>query len=184
MEIKIGTNQILKVLHVLSWIIFFGLCIEASAIAFNASYTFIKGSYNVHGYWNGADFSNLYNFDKGYFFVIILLMIIVGVLKCIMFYLIVKIFMDKKLSLSQPFSEALKKFILLQSIIAFGIGLFCAFANKYRIHLTKQGVEIPELEVLKLEGSSIWIFMSIILFIIVQIVKKGIEIREENDLTI
>ena len=36
MEIRITTNQILKLLEVLSWIIFIGLCIEAGGIAFKS----------------------------------------------------------------------------------------------------------------------------------------------------
>lgn len=184
MEIKIGTNQILTALHVLTWIIFLGLCIESGAIIFNSTLTLIKGSFNTNGYWNGADLSHLYDFDKGYFFVIVLLMVIVGILKCIMFYLIVKIFMYKKLSLSQPFSDGLRKFILLQSIIAFAISFFANYGKNTSHWLIKKGAKLPDLDTLNLEGSSIWFFMSIILLIIVQIVKKGIEIQNENELTI
>lgn len=184
MEIKIGTNQILNVLHILSWIIFVGLCIEVGAIIFNSGYSLIKGSFNTNGYWNGADLLPLYSFDKGYFFVIIFLMVIVGILKCIMFYLIVRIFMHKKLSLSQPFSDGLRKFILLQSIIAFGISFFSHYGKNTSYWLIQQGVKLPDLDTLNLEGSSVWFFMSIILIIIVQIVKKGIEIQSENELTI
>jgi hypothetical protein len=39
MEIKITTNQILKALQVLPWIIFIGLCIEAGGILFNTFMT-------------------------------------------------------------------------------------------------------------------------------------------------
>lgn len=184
MEIKIGSYQIMKALEILSWIIFVGLCIEAGGILFNTFYTLFYNSINTKSFWNGIDLQNLYNFDKGYFFVILSLMGIVSILKCIMFYIIVKVFTYKKLNLSHPFNKHLSQLILNLSIIGFGVGIFCSMAKKHRIHLIKQGVELPDLETLNLEGSGIWFFMSVILFIIVQIVKKGIEIQEEHDLTI
>ncbi len=97
MEIKITTNQTLKVLQILSWIIFIGLCIEAGGIAVNTIITLFINPPGVENFWEGADYlSSLYKFDHGHFFVIALAMIIVVVLKAIMFYLIVKLFVEKR----------------------------------------------------------------------------------------
>ncbi|WP_427874676.1 hypothetical protein [Flavobacterium sp. MMS24-S5] len=40
------------------------------------------------------------------------------------------------------------------------------------------------MESLNLEGHSIWIFMAIVMFVVGQIFKRGIEIQSEIDLTI
>uniref|UniRef100_UPI00404A986C DUF2975 domain-containing protein n=1 Tax=Flavobacterium sp. TaxID=239 RepID=UPI00404A986C len=184
MEIKITTNQILKVLHVLSWIIFLGLCIEAGGIAFNTFMTFVVNPLGAQNFWQGADLSDLYNFDAGHFLVITSIMTIVAVLKAIMFYMIVKLFMAKKFNMSQPFSSDLRRFILNLSYLALGTGLFSYYGIGYMSWLKKQGLSGIELETLHLAGADIWFFMVVILFVIAQIVKRGIEIQNENDLTI
>ena len=128
--------------------------------------------------------SGLYQFDHGHFFVITLTMIIVSVLKAIMFYHIVKLFTEKKLKISQPFSIELRRFILILSYLALGIGLFSHVGFKYSAWLTKKGAQSADLQSLHIAGADVWLFMAVILFVIVQIVKRGIEIQKENDLTI
>jgi hypothetical protein len=184
MEIRITTNQILKVLQILSWIIFIGLCIEAGGIAFNMFMTLAINPNGANNFWEGADLSTLYNFDAGHFFVVTFIMTLVAVLKAIMFYLIVKLFSEKKLTISQPFNKELRHFIVLQSYLAFAIGLFSLVGIEYIGWLTKQGLKSINLQSLHLLGADVWLFMAVILFVIVQIVKRGIEIQNENDLTI
>lgn len=185
MEIKITTNQILRVLQILSWIIFIGLCIEAGGIIVNTFITLFINPAGVKNFWEGSEYlSSLFKFDQGHFIVITLIMIIVAVLKAIMFYLIVKVFTDKKLKISQPFSMELSRFIIYQSYLALGIGLFSHGGFEYSGWLTQQGVKSADLQSLQIAGADVWLFMAVILFVIVQIVKRGIEIQKENDLTI
>lgn len=185
MEIKITTNQVLKVLQILSWIIFIGLCIEAGAIAVNTIITLFINPSGVENFWEGKEYlSRLYRHDRGHFTVITLTMIIVAVLKAIMFYLIVKVFTDKKLKISQPFNMELRRFIIKQSCLALGIGLFSHSGYKYSVWLTRQGVEPADVQSLHIAGADVWLFMAVILFVIAQVVKKGIEVQMENDLTI
>lgn len=185
MEIKITTNQILKVLQILSWIIFIGLCIETGGIVVNTIITLFINPLGVANFWEGKDYlSSLYKFDHGHFFVITLIMIIVSVLKALMFYLIVKLFTNKKLNISQPFSLELRDFILELSYLALGIGFFSHYGFKYSVWLTEQGINAADLQSLHIGGADVWLFMAVILFVIAQIVKRGIEIQNENDLTI
>ncbi|WP_323756072.1 hypothetical protein [Roseivirga sp.] len=185
MEIKITTSQVLKVLQVLSWVIFIGLCIEAGGTAINTIITMFINPQGVENFWEGADYlSSLYNFDQGHFFAITLIMTIVAVLKAFMFYLIIKLFIEKKLTIAQPFNIALRQFIVKQSYLALGIGLFSYFGSKYAIWLTEQGLPMANLESLHIAGADVWLFMVVILFVIVQVVKRGIEIQSEHDLTV
>ena len=184
MEIRITTNQILKVLEILSWIIFIGLCVEAGAIIINTIITLFINPLGVENFWEGSTLSNLYKFDSGHFTVITIIMIIVSVLKAIMFYLIVKLFTDKKLNMSHPFNPELKRFILNLSYLAFGIGLFSHSGTEYCTWLVKQGSKTIDTQTLHIAGADVWIFMAIILFVIGQIVKRGTEIQAENDSTI
>lgn len=185
MEIKITTNQILKVLQIFSWIIFIGLCVQAGGMLFNTIITLFINPPGVKNFWEGSDYlANLYQFDRGYFIVITSIMIIVGVLKAILFYRIVKLFVHKKLSMSQPFNNELRRFILLSAYLTLGIGLFAHFGFKYSSWLTTQGVKAIDTQLLHIGGADVWLFMAIIFFVIAQIIKRGIEIQTENDLTI
>jgi hypothetical protein len=185
MEIKITTTQILKVLEILSWIIFIGLCIEAGSIAVNTIITLFINPDGVENFWTGADYlSGLYSLDHGHFITIALIMNIVAIMKAIMFYLIVKLFTERKLNISQPFNKEFRRFILLLSYLALGIGLFSQFGLKYSVWVAKQGMGPADLQELHIAGADVWLFMAVILFVIGQIVKRGIEIQTENELTI
>lgn len=185
MEIKITTDQVLKVLQILSWIIFIGLCVEAGGVAVNTFITLFINPSGVVNFWEGADYlSSLHAFDRGNFMVITLIMNIVAVLKAIMFYLIVKLFTEKTLNISQPFSKELRHFILNLSYLALGIGLFSHSGAEYSAWFAQQGAAKADLQALDLAGSDVWLFMAVVLFVIVQIVKRGIEIQKENELTI
>ena len=185
MEIKITTSQVLKVLQILSWIIFIGLCIEAGGLIVNTIITLFINPHGVNNFWEGSGyFAALYKVDKGQFFVMVFIMIIVAVLKATMFYLIVNLFTEKKLNISQPFSMEFRHFMLKLAYLALGIGLFSQSGYKYSLWLTQQGGPGADLQLLHIGGADVWLFMAVILFVIVQIVKKGIEIQHENDLTI
>ncbi|RPD39357.1 DUF2975 domain-containing protein [Chitinophaga barathri] len=184
MEIKITTRQILKVLYILSWVIFLGVCVDAGGIICNSFVALVINPANAHSFWDGVDLSGLYNYDRGYFFVETLLMSIVAVMKAIMFYLILKILHDKKLNMAQPFSVEVRRFISNVSYLALGIGFFSAWGAGYAEWFVKQGVKMPDLQAMHIGGADVWLFMAVTLFIIAQIFKRGIEIQSENELTV
>ena len=183
MELKIGTKQMLKILYVISWIIFIGVCIEAGSFIVNALFALVNPAVVSH-LWQQVDLSSLYKYNPGYFFVEMLLMSIVAVLRACMFYLIVKILHDKKLNMSQPFSKEVGRFIFKVSYLALGIGLFCWWGVKYTEWFVKLGVKMPDVQYLRLGGADVWLFMGVTLFVIAQIFKRGIEIQSENELTV
>jgi hypothetical protein len=184
MEIKITTNQTLKVLYILAWIIFVGVCIEACGIIFNAFFVLVINPEAAHRFWEGIDLSGLYNYDPGYFLVETFLMSIVAIMRAIIFYLIVKILHDKKLNMSQPFNKEVRRFILIVAYLSLGIGLFSQMGIGYAQWFVKQGVKMPDTQYLRLGGADVWLFMGVTLFVIAQIFKRGIEIQTENELTV
>jgi hypothetical protein len=184
MEIKIATKQLLKILQVISWIIFIGLCIEAGSIIFNTFFALFISPVSASNFWEGTELSNLYNYDRGHFAAFALIMIIISILKSLMFFLIVKMFTEKKLDLHKPFSNGFRRFIQKLSSLALGIGLFCIYGMKYYARMSGNGVPLPDAQSLHMAGGDVWLFMAVILFVITQIVKSGIEMQAENDLTI
>ncbi|MET0636547.1 MAG: DUF2975 domain-containing protein [Chitinophagaceae bacterium] len=184
MEIKITTSQILKILYILSWIIFIGVCIEAGAFLFNIIITLAVSPAEAEYFWREVDLSALYDYDTGYFIILSSLMTIVAVLKAWIFYLIIKILHDKKLNLSHPFNKEVGRFIFNISYLALLTGLVSIWGVRYSEWFVKQGVKMPDIQNLRLGGADVWLFMGVILFVIGQIFKKGIEIQSENDLTV
>lgn len=178
------SDFIFKTLNVISWVIFVGLCVQAGGFITNAFFTLLLDPVGASKFWVEVDLSAVYNYNQSYFVILISLIIIVTVLKALMFYLIVIIFHDKRFNLSQPFNEQVKRFILNIAYLALGIGLFSLWGAKFGEKLVIQGVKIPDMQYLTLGGADVWLFMSIILFVIAQIFKKGIEIQTENELTV
>lgn len=180
----INSKQILKVLNVLSWIIFIGVCIEAGGYIFNTFFVFFINPVGANSFWNKIDFSSLYQYDSGYFLVVTLLMIIVAVMKALMFYLIVKILHENKLNMSQPFNKEVVRFIFNLSYLVTAIGLFSNWGAEYSKWMVSKGIQMPDIQRLGFGGADVWLFIAVILFVIANIFKRGIEIQIENELTI
>jgi hypothetical protein len=184
MEIRITTKQILIVLYIIAWLAFVGLSIDAGGFIVNTVIDmWFKPAAAAH-FWRQADMSALYAYDRGHFLSVATLVCIAAVLKAILFYLIIKMIHDKKLDLSKPFNEGLRRFIVIAAYLAIGISFFAAWGAREIARFVKLGVKMPSLETLLLGGADVWLFMGVILFIIAQIFKRGIEIQSENDLTV
>ncbi len=171
---------ILKTLKVVSWIIFIGLCIEAGALLFNFGFTLFKpiAAYNVY---NGLNLSTLYQNDFAHYMGIMGCIILLGLLKAYLFYLVVSVF--SKLNFVAPFSIEIAKIIEKISYEAFSIAILSFFTKQYAKRLIEDGYEISE-------ASKYWndtaafLMMAAIVYVISQIFKNGIELQKENDLTI
>lgn len=183
MEIRITTSHILKVLEILSWIIFIGLCIEAGALIFNTIYAMFKPVVAKH-FWNGLDFSDLYTYDKVYFLMQMSLVITVAVMKLMIFYLIVKLFYDKKFTLSNPFNTTVTNVVQNIAYLCLGAGFFSMWSIRQMKWFGKKGITMPDNHLLNIDGGDVWLFMAVVLIVLAQVFKKGIELQKENDLTI
>lgn len=181
---QITTKHVLNVLHVLAWIIFIGLSLQAGIIIVSSVLKFIVNPEHHHKLWQEVNFTSLYNFNKSHFITHIIVISIVLILKATMFYLIVKMFHDKKLSLSKPFSHQMNSYIYKMAFISFLIALFAGGGANFSEWLTKQGVAMPAIKLQEIDGSDVWLFMSIVLFVLAQIFKRGIEMQSENELTV
>ncbi len=171
---------ILKVLNVVSWIVFIGLCIEAGAIIFNFILTLFKpiASNNIYKKLN---LSELYENQFGHYIGVMSFIVVLSVLKAYLFYLVVKIFM--KLNLVKPFNVEIADLIQKVSLEAFTIAIVGLIANQYTNRLIQSGYEVNFVEKYW-NDTSAFLMMAAIIFVISQIFKKGIEIQNENDLTV
>jgi hypothetical protein len=185
MKPKTTTQRILNVLQVLSWIIFLGLCVEAGSIIFHVIYTYAYNPANdTYPFWKGTDLWGLYNYGFTHFVAMVSLVVIVIVFKALMFYLIVKLFTERQLNMAQPFNRGLRQFLLRTAYLSTAIGLCTHFGYKYYTWLSEQNIALPNVAAMHLTGGDVWLFMAVILFVIVQIITRGVEIQTENDLTV
>jgi hypothetical protein len=173
-----------KILKILSWILFIGLAIETGGYFTNAIVTLFINPEWVSHFWGNLDLSSLFQYDLGLFICLIVLITTIATLKTILFYYTIALFHKKKFNLDHPFNTEVKDFVFNFAIIAITIGLFTYAGAKFSHWLVDQGIAMPSLELLKLGGADVWLFMGVTLLIIAKIFKKGIEIQTENDLTI
>lgn len=180
---KIGTKQILTVLDYISWGLFIGLCVQTGVFIFQFIQSFFDPS--VAQKLNGEfDLSTLYNSSIGNYSVIVSGIIILSGLKAFMFFLVLRIFL--KTDFRNPFKIKLVSYIAKISYSAFLVWIITLFFKIYSVWLIKQEMmSTSEVDMRNYFGGlSEFLFLGIIVFVISQIFKRGIEIQSENNLTI
>ncbi|MGV8946827.1 MAG: DUF2975 domain-containing protein [Lutibacter sp.] len=179
---KTKTKQILAILKIFSWIIFFGLCIQTGAIIFTFIYSLINPLVAQNLYF-GLDLSNLYKADIGNYSFLVICLIILSALKAFIFYWVVKIFLT--INFQNPFTLKMAALLAKISHIAFRIWLLSVILSLYANWLIKNVMENSELNLQNyLDGGSEFFFLGMIVFVISQVFKRGIELQSENDLTV
>ena len=175
-----NNDVILKVLHVLSWIVFIGLCIEAGALIFNFIFTLFKpiASHNIY---KGLNLSEMYDKQFPHFIGVMSFIVVLVLLKVYLFYLVVNIF--QKLNLVKPFNIEIAKLIEKISFEAVTIAILTVIAQQYTLRLVDNGYEVSDVDNYW-NDTAAFLMMAAILFVISQVFKKGIELQEENDLTV
>ena len=171
-------------LQIVAWVIFIGLCIEAGGFLTN---TIISSFFNPEAakkFWSQLDLSGLYQYSQSRFIMITTIMVIASILKALMFYFIVKVFYDRKVDISKPFNDVAAKFIQKIAYLSIGIGIFSIWGTKLVNNLVNEGVKIPAIQYLRIDGADVWLFMGVILLVLARVFKKGIELQNENDLTV
>ncbi len=163
---KTRTKQILTILHIIAWIIFFGLCIKTGAILYSFFVSLFinpEGAKNLH---MGLDLSELYRYNIRQYVMIVSYIIFISGLKAYLFYLAIKIFL--KINFVQPFSEDVSFLITKISHVALGIGILTLVGNFYTAWLTKKGVSFPDLQQY-FGGAGEFLLLGAIIFIIAQV---------------
>lgn len=179
-----STKLSLNILQVIAWIIFIGLCVDAGALLFSTYVIPFVSPDQAKLLWREIDLSPLHTFNPVYYFFEAMFISAVALLKAWMFYLIVKLLSENKLNFTQPFNNDVGRFIFNMAVLTLSIGVLSVWGIELTEWFASQGVPMPDFEKLRLEGADVWIFMSVTLFVISQIFKRGIELQSENDLTI
>lgn len=172
------TNIIMKVMNVIFWIIFIGLCIKTGALLVSLFVTLFINSAGAKDTYMGLDLLNIYNYNVEYYIGIASFIITLTAMKAYLAYLVVKLFL--KFDINRPFNQNVSSIISKISTYALSIGVVALIADQYSEHVIKNGVDISYIN----WGTEEFLFFAGIIYMIALVFKKGVEIQNENELTI
>lgn len=173
-------NFVFKALHIVAWIIFVGLCIEAGALIVNFVFSLFKPEV-VKNLYQKLDLSGVYNRSQFAYFSMYSFIIAIAVLKAYLFYIIIKL--ASKINLEKPFTNTVAKQILQISYYTFSIGIVSYIAKESTKNLEHHGFVVDKINNFWVDSEA-FILMAAIVYVIAVIFSKGIELQEEKDLTI
>jgi len=171
---------IFKGLHIVAWIIFVGLCIEAGGLIVYFIFSLYKPEL-VQNLYQKLDLSELYNRSQLAFFGMYGFILVISVLKAYLFYVVIRLI--SKLNLSKPFSSYVADQITKISYFTFAIGILSNLARQIAQNLLHFGYDIDKLNQFW-PDSQAFILMAAVIYVIATIFSRGVEIQNENDLTV
>lgn len=176
-----NTNSVLRLMHILSWVIFIGLCINAGALFLSFLASVLLNPEAAGNLIFGLNLSELFQFNLVHYVALVLLIIIIACLKAWLFYLVIKIFRDT--NMARPFSTPIYLLISNISYVALNIGILSIGTSLYSGWLNSvPGKFERPLEVIS--GGDLYLYFAGIIFIISLVFKRGIELQSENELTV
>jgi hypothetical protein len=107
--------------------------------------------------------------------------VLLALLKAYLFYLVVNLF--SKLNFVAPFSTDIAKIIEKISYEAFSIAILSIITKQYAKRLIQNGYELSDTSTYW-NDTAAFLMMAAIVYVISQIFKRGIELQQENDLTV
>lgn len=167
-------------LHIVAWIIFIGLCIESGGLIVNFAFSILKPEV-VENLYEKLDLSGIYNQSKWAFFSMYSFILIISLLKAYLFYIVV--ILMHKTDLSQPFSPFVSKQIIRIAYCTFSIGILSYLARQTAKYLGKSGYDTDSLNRFWADSHA-FILMAAVIYVIAAIFKRGVEIQNENELTV
>lgn len=173
-------NFVFWFLYAIAWLIFVGLSIEAGALLVN----FFFSIYNpeiIRNLYQKLDLMEMYQSSKLTFYGVYSFILIISVLKAVLFYAVIHLM--HKMDLSKPFNTFVAKQILHISYYTLSIGILSHIARQIVKSLMYQGFVPDNLNQFWVDSEA-FILMGGVIYIIAIIFKKGIDIQNENDLTV
>jgi hypothetical protein len=173
-------NSVFTGLKIVAWIIFVGLCVEAGGLIVNFFFSLYNPEF-VQNLYQKLDLSEMYESSKWAFFGIYSFILIISILKAFLFYIVIKLV--TKINLSKPFSSFVSRQISQLSYYTLSIGLLSYLAQQYAKNLQHQGYVIDTLNQFWADSQA-FIIMAAVIYVIATIFSKGVELQNENDLTV
>ncbi len=177
---KKNYDLILRVLEVISWIVFIGLCVDSGAFIFRFIYSIIN-PVAAHNIFKDLALAEMQEKHFALYIGLMSFIAALSLLKAYLFNLVINIF--RKLNLVKPFNVEIAKLIEKISYETFTIAIVSMIADVYTQRLIQSGYEVSHIEK-HWNDVPAFLMMAAIIYIIAQIFNKGIELQTENDLTV
>lgn len=177
---SIAKNIVFKGLHIMAWVIFVGLCIEAGGLIVNFIFSLYKPEF-VQNLYQKLDLSEMYERSKWAFFSMYSFILVIAILKAVLFYVVIRLV--SKIDLSKPFNSFVSRQISQISYYTLSIGLLSYIARQSAKNLVHRGFVTDNLNQFWADSQA-FILMAAVIYVIATIFKKGIDIQNENDLTV
>ncbi len=173
-------NFVFIVLNIVSWVIFVGLCIEAGGLIVNFIISLYKPGF-VQNLYQKLDLSEMYERSKWAFFSMYSFILVISILKAVLFYVVIRLV--SKINLTKPFNSFVSRQISLMSYYTFSIGILSYIAREAAKSLQHRGYVIDSLNQFWADSQA-FILMAAVIYIIATIFSRGVEIQNENDLSV
>lgn len=173
-------NLIYWSLYIIAWLIFVGLSIEAGGLVVNFVFTIFKPEV-VQNLYQKLDLSTMYKENSISYFGIYSFILIISILKAILFYVLIRLM--HKMDLQKPFSNFVSNQILQISYYTLSIGILSYIAKQLTKTLMHHGFVTESINQFWADSQA-FILMGAVIYIIATIFRKGVEIQNENDLTV
>ncbi len=173
-------NLVFKGLYIVAWVIFVGLCIEAGGLIVNFFFSLYKPEF-IQNLYQKLDLSGLYKDSKLAFFSVYSFIIIIAILKACLFYVVIRLM--HKMDLSKPFNTFVARQISQVSYYTLSVGLLSYIARQFANNLMHRGFVIDNLSQFWADSQA-FVLMGAVIYIIATIFNKGVDIQNENDLTV
>lgn len=175
------TNELLFIfLHIVAWIIFVGLSIEAGGLLVNFGFSLFAPEM-VAKLYQKLDLSVLYQQNSFAYFSMYSFVLSIALLKTFMFYWV--ILLVSKLKLENPFNPYVAGKISQISYYTLAIGLISLVARQSAENLTHYGYDINGLSHFWVDSQA-YLLMAAVIYIIATIFSRGVELQRDNELTI
>lgn len=141
--------------------------------------SFINPDWAKHTYEVDLNLFSIREHSTGFYVYAMCLTIAVSVLKAIIWFVVFDLL--SKLKLQNPFSMEVEKKLERIAYLLFGVWIVSSiFWKTYMYYLSKStGIQLPANH-----SGDEYLFMAGMIYIISQVFKRGIEIQEENQLTV
>jgi len=157
-----------------------GLCIEAGGLTVNFVFSLYKPEF-VQNLYQKLDLSQMYALSKWAFFSMYSFILVISILKAYLFYVVIMLIF--KLDLSKPFNTYVADQITKISYYTLDIGIISYIARQTSKNLLHRGFEIDHLNQFWADSQA-YILMAAVIYVIATIFSRGVEIQNENDLTV
>jgi hypothetical protein len=175
---KTKTERILTVLKLLAFIGGIGYAIVCGSELLSFVASFISPGWAKHTFAVDQNIFSLLDHSVSFYAYIMSLVIVLSAMKSLIWFVVADLLL--KLKLNNPFSIEVAKKLEKISYLLFGIWILSIVGKIYMNWLSKDTGLQPTRTIIGDE----YLFIAGLAYIISQIFKRGIEIQEENDLTV